>query len=205
MMITAGMLQSSLRRHPAPLVLALVIGLCQLGGAMVREALQFDRSAIGQGQWWRLLTNCLVHLGPYHCLLNLLGLAALLVLCPEPLRTREWLRRLVSLAVGTSLLLYAFTPDLETYVGFSGALHGLFLLGLVPMARRGDLIAGGCLLYLFGKLAFELWAGAPVSDEQAIGGRVVTESHLFGTLAALVYGALAGTFGKRPDGGAAAS
>ena len=77
----------------------------------------------------------------------------------------------------------------------------LFVLGLVPMARRGDTIATACLAYLFGKIAWEQAMGTPISDESAIGGHVVTLAHLLGTLAALIYGFAFGTFrrGETPQ------
>ena len=90
--------------------------------------------------------------------------------------------------VGMAACLYFFVPSLSNYVGLSGTIHGLFVLGLMPQVLKKDLIAAGCLLYLLGKVGYELWFGAPVSDEQAIGGSVVVHSHLFGSLCALAYG-----------------
>lgn len=192
--ITAASLPVSLKPYAAPLALALLIVALEGLGDSGRAWLRFERAQIEAGQVWRALTGHLVHLGWYHAGLNLLGLVALLALCPQIVSAREWLRRVLLLSLLISLGLYFLAPQVGHYVGLSGVLHGLFLLGLVPMARRGDLIAAGCLLYLIGKLAWEIWAGAPLSDAQAIGGRVVTESHLFGTLAALAYGLLLGTF-----------
>lgn len=193
-MITAASLRSSFIAVRVPLTLALLVALLVLGGDPARAALSFDRDAVHAGQLWRLLTGHLVHLGPYHALLNLLGLLALLLLCPTPLPAREWLRRLLILALATSGALYGLLPELSNYVGLSGVLHGLFLLGLLPMAQRGDRVALAALLYLVGKLVWEQVMGAPLSDEAAIGGRVVTQAHLFGTLVALVYGYAFGLF-----------
>lgn len=195
-MITAASLQSSFARHAAPIALAVLIALLSLMGDPGRAWLALDRSQLEAGQVWRMLSGHFVHLGSYHAMLNLLGLLALLLLCPERVSAREWLRRVLMLSLLTSLALYLFAPSVDHYVGFSGVLHGLFLLGLVPMAQRRDGVAIGCLLYLFGKLVWEIVMGAPVSDEQAIGGRVVTEAHLFGTLAALGYGLIFSTFRK---------
>lgn len=195
-MITAPSVQSSLRPYLVPLALATAIVASEMVGASARTWLAYDRAALAAGQVWRLFTAGLVHLGAYHAALNLLGLAAMLVLCPERPTSVEWLRRLALLSFGTSAGLYWFSPQVQTYVGLSGVLHGLFLLGLWPMVQRRDPIATGCLLYLVGKLAWEIFAGAPLSDEQAIGGPVVTGSHLFGTLAGLAYGLIVRSFGK---------
>lgn len=177
-----------------PLALMAVLLLTQLFGDSGREWLRYDRGLIAAGQWWRLLTGSFVHLGWWHWFLNEMGLAVLVLLCPQPLALAVWLRRLVFLSVGMSLGLYLWVPRLESYVGMSGVIHGLFLLGLVPQVLKKDLIALGCLVYLLGKLAWEIYSGAPVSDETALGGSVVLESHLFGTLAALVYGLIFRTY-----------
>lgn len=199
--LTAASWPSAVKRYAVPLALALLIVALEGLGDSGRAWLRFERAQIEAGQLWRVLSGHLVHLGAYHAALNLLGLVALLALCPHALSTREWLRRVLLLSLLTSLGLYFFAPQVSYYVGLSGVLHGLFLLGLAPMARRGDLIATGCLLYLMAKLAWEMWAGAPLSDAQAIGGRVVTESHLFGTLASLAYGLVFGSFrqGETPQ------
>lgn len=179
-----------LRVHaPVWLLMALIL-LLGLGGDPVRNALRYDRIAILDGQWWRLVTGHLVHLGRYHLLLNELGLLVLVMLCPQPLPAREWMLRLLFLCIGLSLGLLVFAPALHRYVGLSGVIHGLFLLGLLPQVRQRDVIAALALAYLLGKLVWEQWTGVPVSDEAAIGGRVATESHLLGVVAAGVYAAL---------------
>lgn len=171
-----------------PLCLMALLLLTELMGNTGRDWLRYDRDLIAAGQWWRMLTGSFVHLGWWHLFLNEMGLAVLVLLCPQRLSASVWLRRLLFLSVGMSIGLYLFVPRLQSYVGMSGVIHGLFLLGLVPQVLKKDLIALGCLLYLFGKLGWEIFSGAPVSDETALGGSVVLESHLFGTLAALAYG-----------------
>ena len=178
-----------------PLALMALILLLGLGGEPVRAALRYDAGAIGAGEWWRLLTGNLVHLGWWHLALNEIGLLVLVLLCPEPLSWAVWARRLVLLGLGMSLGLYWFVPSTRWYVGMSGVIHGLFLLGLVrPVLKERDLIAAGCIAYLVGKIAWELYSGVPVSDEQAIGGKVLVESHLYGTLSAVLYGLIFGAF-----------
>ena len=96
-----------------------------------------------------------------------------------------------ALAVPISLGLLAAVPALASYVGFSGVAHGLFVLALWPLAVKGDWIARGCLLYLLGKLGWEMMFGAAVIDSAWIGGAVIVEAHSFGALAAVAGLALA--------------
>lgn len=180
----------------APLCLIALLFATELLGDWGRALFSYDRVAIARGEWWRLLSGNFVHLGWYHWFLNELGLIVLVLLCPESLSPLVWTRRVLLLSVGMSLCLYFFVPRLHSYVGMSGVIHGLFVLGLMPQVLKKDLIALGCLLYLLGKVGYELFAGAPVSDEQAIGGSVVTESHLYGSICAFIYGLIFGSFNK---------
>lgn len=193
-MITTNAAYSSVRVWLAPLILIAFIGVLALGGDTVREAIRYDRAAITAGEWWRLLGGNFVHLGLYHAFLNALGVLVLVLLCPEALPWQVWLRRLLLLSLGMTLGLYFFVPDVSGYVGLSGVIHGLFVLGLMPQVLKKDLIALGCLLYLVGKIGWEMIAGAPVSDEAALGGSVLVESHLFGTLSAFLYGFIFRTY-----------
>jgi len=192
-----------------PVFLMVLISLLGLGGEAWIELLRFDRQAIEAGEWYRLLTANLVHLpgntvewngwrfhGPWHLFLNALGVLVLVLLCPERLPLSVWLRRTLFLFLGMSLGLYFFAPDLYWYVGLSGAMHGFFVLGLIPQVVKKDIVALGCVLYLLGKLGYELYAGAPVSDEAAIGGKVALESHLWGSISGLAYGLLFQSFWK---------
>ena len=193
-MITNAEYRSTAVWLPPATVIALLL-LLGLGGETARAALRFDRAAIDAGEWWRLLTANFVHLGWWHLFLNQVGLLVLLLLCPERLSPWVWVRRVVLIGLGMSGGLYFFVPGTHWYVGMSGAIHGLFVLGLGrQIVASRDLIAAGCLAYLVGKIAWEMIAGVPVSDEVAIGGTVLVESHLYGSLSGLIYGLMFGAF-----------
>ena len=193
-MITKADYRSPAVWLPPAVVMALILALA-LGGDAVRLALRYDAVAIRGGEWWRFLTGNLVHLGWWHLALNEMGLAVLVLLCPERRSGLVWARRIVLIGIGMTTCLYLFVPQHRTYVGLSGVIHGLFVLELGrQILRDRDLIAAGCLAYLVGKIAWEMIAGAPVSDEAAIGGKVLVESHLYGSLAALAYGLIFGCF-----------
>lgn len=188
----ADSLVGSRERWAVPAAVALLCLLLALGGDPVWQALAYQREAVGAGQWWRLLSANFLHLGWYHLGLNLVGLWTLLLLCPGPLPAWAWLLRLLVLGLGVTAGIYLWAPQWHSYVGFSGVLHGLFLLGLLPQALRRDWIALAALACLAGKLAWEAISGVPISDEQALGGRVAQEAHWFGIIAALCYAAIAG-------------
>ena len=170
-----------------PALLSAVCGLLMLGGTTLADLLRYDRAAIAAGQWWRLLSGSLVHLGWWHWLFNVLSLALLVLLCPERLSPLEWLRRLAALGLGMSLGLYFLSPGIQTYVGLSGPVYGLFVLGLGRQALRRDDIAIACLVFLAARIGWELVMGASASETRLIGGQVVAVSHLYGVGSALLY------------------
>jgi len=174
-----------------PAALAALSTLLMLGGPHLSQILRYDRAAIAAGQWWRLFSGNLVHLGWWHLLFNVLSLVLLVLLCPERLSWGEWLRRIVVVGTGMSLCLYLLVPGLPTYVGLSGLVYGLFALGLGRQALRRDEIGIACLLFLAARIGWELVKGAPASETELLGGGVVAESHLYGVLCAVLYAAAA--------------
>lgn len=161
--------------------------LLMLGGPQLTQILRYDRAAVAAGQWWRLLSGNLVHLGWWHLSFNLLSLVLLVFLCPERLSAAEWLRRIVVIGTGMCLCLYWLMPGLPTYVGLSGLVYGLFALGLGRQALQRDEIGIACLLFLAGRVGYELLYGAPESETRMLGGGVVAQSHLYGICCALAY------------------
>ena len=174
------------RLHALPISIALISIALALGGQTVTEALRYQRDAILDGQWWRLISGNLVHLGWSHLLLNLAGLALVWLLFHHALSLRSWIVVTLgsALAVGAGLLL--FDPGLQWYVGLSGALHGLFAAGLVAALFSGNR-AEWLLLILFGaKLAWEQLVGTMPGTAELAGGNVIVDAHLYGAVGGAV-------------------
>ena len=198
---------SSPRVWGPPAALSVLCLLLTMAGPQLSQFLRYDRAAVAAGEWWRLFSGNLVHLGYWHLLLNVLSLVLLVLLCPERLSPAEWLRRLLLIGSGMSLCLYFFAPAVRTYVGLSGLVYGLFALGLGRQALRRDEIAIACLVFLAARVTWELVMGAPASETELIGGGVVAESHLYGICSALAYALAAYAWARlaraagRPNGG----
>lgn len=102
-------------------------------------ALGWQRGAIADGQWARLLTAHFAHLDTHHLLFNLLGLVVIVDLLLARWTWRELAPLIAGSALGCSLLLWCFEPELQWYVGLSGLLHGLWAGAALHgcLTRRG--------------------------------------------------------------------
>lgn len=170
-------------------VAALAVLAVALAGDSGRSMLRYERTAVLAGEWWRLITAHLAHLGWTHTVLNLAGLALAWLLFGREFRALEWL---LIAACSVALIGGAFLgwrPELAWYVGLSGVLHGLFAAGSVRWMMSGEAEGLGLGLFLAAKLAWEQLFGALPLSVSSAGGPVVVDAHLAGavggTLAAL--------------------
>lgn len=171
-------------------VLSLVIGVsCVIFQVLKLDTvLRYGRTEILEsGQWWRVLSGNLVHLGYPHLFLNLAGLLLITLLLAHALTARQWAFTGLCSMLGVGIGLLLFDPQLTWYVGLSGALYGLLLGGAIAEFRNHKMIA--CLIggYTIGKIVWEQLYGAVESSEAIAGGNVIVNAHLYG----MVAGALA--------------
>lgn len=167
-------------------LLAAVLVLLWFTGESGRELLRYERAAVLQGQYWRLLTGHFVHGSGQHLLLNAVGLGVIAALFPREYSVRAWLLILAGSLVTIDLGFVLLEPQLEWYVGLSGILHGALAAGAIGWWRHESRpLALGLSAVLVGKLAWEQWHGAlPLSGDMP----VVVDAHLYGAIG----GALAG-------------
>lgn len=153
-------------------------------------ALEWSRTGIADGEYWRLITGHWVHLGTNHLLLNLAGLlvTGLLFMRHPPLLW--WLSYLILSPLFISAGLLLTTPELAWYRGFSGCLHGLLVFTAMFNLKSDtgwSLIALG---FIAMKLIFENVLYPATGVNPLIGGAVITQSHWLGALTGLVAGIL---------------
>jgi len=151
-----------------------------------RLLLRYQRDAIFAGEWWRLLTGHLVHLGWAHLALNLMGLALMWALFAGDYAPRQWLIILAGSVVAIDVGFLVFNPDLAWYVGLSGVLHGVMLAGTIAHWRRREPDAWLLALFLVAKLVYEQTLGVMPFSAKSAGGPVVVDAHLYGAIGALV-------------------
>jgi rhomboid family GlyGly-CTERM serine protease len=186
-----------LRLHALPLVIALLATLFALLGESATHMLRYQRDAIIAGQWWRLISGNLVHLGWSHLVLNLAGLLLVWLLFHRSLTTRNWVivSLISAMSVGGGLLL--FDPHLEWYVGLSGALHGLFAAGLVASLSAGNRAEWLLAALFVAKLSWEQLVGPTPGTAALAGGNVIVDAHLYGAIGGAVSALLLILYHKR--------
>src|SRR5687767_5017261 len=113
----------------ALLLVCVALGLLELGGDTFREALGYQRGAIAAGQWWRVISAHFVHLDAEHTLLNTLGVVLMWALFARDFSPLRWAAIYLFSAACVSAGLWFFSPEVEWYVGSSGALHGVMVAG----------------------------------------------------------------------------
>lgn len=176
----------------------LVAGFCIAAQALGWvEALRFERGLIA-AEPWRLLAAHFVHLGWMHLALNLGGLVLMWALFGRGLRPAAWAGALLLCALAVGGGLYLRDTALAWYVGLSGVLHGLLVLGAVAALRTEMRPALVLLLAIAAKLAWEQFTGADTGTAQLVGGDVVVNAHLYGALGGLSAAALLRFFPARP-------
>lgn len=184
-----------------PASLAVTAFALQAGGLDI--ACRYERSAIATGEFWRLFTGHLVHLGWRHLALNLVGVLLVWLLVGSAFSFPRWLA-----VIGVSVLLvdagfWWLSPELDWYVGLSGLLHALLVAGASALALQRDGYARYEALVLLVltaiKLGWEQFAGPMPGSETAAGGNVVVDAHVYGAAAGLICACLVG--GLLPSSG----
>jgi len=171
-------------------VLGIAAIVLTLAGGPSSPALRYERADVLAGEWWRLLSGHVVHLGVSHLVLNLAGLVLIGWSFGPGLRASTWLWILLAstLALAAGFLLLA--PQLAWYVGLSGMLHGLLLGAALLDHGFGRGLRLALVVGVLAKLAWEQWAGALPFTAEAAGGPVVVDAHLYGALGGLACGLL---------------
>ena len=165
-------------------LLSVLVVLLECGDETVRSWGRYDRMAILQGEYWRLVTGHLVHDSWSHLIENLAGVGLVAALFPRDYSLRQWLLLALASLVCIDIAFLWLEPQLEWYVGLSGVLHGLLAAGTVAWWRFEANVLAVILTAIFlGKMSYEqLFGSLPSASSMA----VVSEAHVYGAVGGLV-------------------
>jgi rhomboid family GlyGly-CTERM serine protease len=150
--------------------------------------LGYSRSAIMAGEYWRIVSCHLVHTGWHHLFLNIIGVVLLFVLFAHLYSPWTWLAGILSCMICISLYFLVFCPTLEWYMGLSGVLHGLLLMGLIGEIKKGYTFYYFGLLAIIGKLVMEYFSGPEDLASQFGKAFVISPAHFSGAIIGGVTG-----------------
>ncbi|MEJ2689001.1 MAG: rhombosortase [Deltaproteobacteria bacterium] len=184
------MLQDPKEKTLSLVITILPLIIISLAGQKCPAIFQYDRSAIIEGQYWRIVTCHFVHTGWEHLLLSLIGVALLFGLFARLYSLFAWLTGALCCMIGISLSFLVFCPTLEWYKGLSGLLHGLLVMGIVGEIRNGNKFYYLLLLAITGKLALEYFYGPADLTSQFTNAVVITSAHLAGAIAGGMTGCI---------------
>jgi len=147
---------------------------------------RFDREALAAGQFWRLITAHLVHLSWGHVWLNLAALVMMAALFSDVMPASDWVLASILSAVSIDVGLYFFEPDVSWYVGLSGALHGMMIVGAFGLVKHYGAIGYVLLIGVGGKLLWEQGIGPIPLSESTSGGPALVAAHFYGAIGGLL-------------------
>jgi rhomboid family GlyGly-CTERM serine protease len=160
--------------------------MLQLFQADLSPWLEFNREAIANGQWWRLVTGHWLHTNSWHLMMNLGGFVLIICLHGMYYNGKVLLSLLLVGSLCTGLGLFWLSPSTEIYVGLSGFLHALLVCGCLIDIRRHWSSGWLILIATFGKVFWEQLHGASQDVATLIAADVAIDAHLFGACTGLL-------------------
>lgn len=168
----------------------IIIGLALL--AFIYEkalitTLIYHREYITQGEIWRLISGHFFHTNQNHLILNLAGIVLLWALHGQYYQLRWYLLFFIFSAIFTSTGIYFTSPDLLTYVGLSGILHGVLVIGAIADIKH-KLLSGYLLLIgLLIKILNEQIFGESKEMVALINAQIAIDAHLWGAISGVIF------------------
>ncbi len=181
-MTPSDLLKFRYKYHPSHILWLLIFVVSFILQINWVDSWRFNRALVEQGQVWLLFTAHIVHLNWQHWALNMGGLAIVAFFFSPHASARQWLAVLFISACVINVGLWWGMPEIRSYVGLSGVLHGLFLYGALREIRFYPTSGYVLTMALLAKLAWEFFNGALPGSEDMTGGRVLTEAHLLGAI-----------------------
>lgn len=157
-----------------------------LGEDTLREWGRYERAGLDSAEFWRLVTGHLVHLSWGHLWLNVIALIVMAILFDGLMSGSDWILASVLSALSIDIGLYLFEPDVVWYVGLSGALHGLAMVGAFALRRSFPSLGYILLLGICVKLTYEQLLGPIPFSEETSGGPVLVAAHFYGAIGGLM-------------------
>jgi rhomboid family GlyGly-CTERM serine protease len=163
----------------------------------VGVALQLDRAAVADGEYWRLLTGHFAHWSSSHFAWDTLAFLACGAIVEMHSRW-EFVTTVIASAFAVAVTLLVFVPNLGLYRGLSGVDSALFVTVIGMLGQRAwsarSWIARAVLvvaaLGFTAKMIAELITGHVLFVDTSRGILVVPQAHVFGAVVGIAIALL---------------
>ncbi len=184
--------QSSLHKSTLSLLLSvslsILIIMFGVFGASIEPILEFNRTKIVEGEYWRLFTGNLVHYGFAHLAMNIAAFLIIAISLLREVSLKIYIPLLISCAMAVGIGTLLWNPELVFYRGLSGVIHGLIVAGLLLNSFRNRWLSYLFVGLVFAKIFHEHQADFQENQLQTlIPVPVAIDSHWYGALAGLIY------------------
>jgi rhomboid family GlyGly-CTERM serine protease len=169
-----------------PLLIVITSIVLALTEPMSSNLFAYDRNQLNHFEWWRLITGHFLHTNTSHLLLNLTGLTLLWALHGHHYKISRYSIQFLVLCLGTSIGLYYFAQHMQWYVGLSGVLHGLFVIGAYFDIRQKLKTGWIMFIIVWVKVIYEQVFGASADVAKLREANVAVDAHLFGTISGCI-------------------
>jgi len=167
--------------------------LCLIIYAITADSIttvDYNRELIINGEYWRLLSGNFNHTNIYHLLLNVTALAVIGGLHYRYYSSGTFILLILLLSLGVGVGILLLSPGTQLYVGLSGILHGIIIVGaIIDVSKRyysGYVLIIGTIIKVINEQIFN----SPVEISQLIEAKVLTEAHLYGLVTGLIIAPL---------------
>ncbi|WP_198436725.1 rhombosortase [Moritella sp. F3] len=150
----------------------------------------YNRELIIEGEYWRIISGNFNHTNIYHLLLNLSALTVIAGLHYRYYSSIAYASLILCLSIGVGIGILWLSPSTHLYVGLSGILHGIIIVGaIIDVSKKyysGYVLIIGTIIKVLHEQLFD--SSAEMS--QLIAAKVLTEAHLYGLVTGFIIAPL---------------
>ena len=175
-------------RYLIPLSTALLCLIPAIFSSELSAILSYQRSHITEGELWRLVSANALHTNWNHWALNMGGLFLIWFIFWDVCNKKWQAAFLIGPTMLNTLLLYFLSPQLQGYVGLSGALHGTIVAFGLADWPKNKWTSTALIIGVTAKLTYEQLYGSSESVKQLINANVAVDAHLWGAVSGVLVG-----------------
>ena len=172
----------NLKSAIVPTVVVIISIIAYLLGTHLEEIFIYKRSAIYDGEVWRLVTGHFFHTNFNHLLLNIVALIMLWSLHSKFYQNKSYAVLTLISGLFVSISILTLDPEMEQYVGLSGILHAVFTWGALQDIKAKDKTGYLLLAGVIVKIIYEQMGGSNEFTQNLIAAPVAINAHLYGVI-----------------------